>query len=77
MEFFGNIIICSAALLAVISRDNIEGSIVGLSISYALQVSFDIYLYFLLVVYSRETKIEIVLYFINSQATKYAKGEQL
>lgn len=41
LEFFGNIIICSAALLAVLSRGSIEGAIVGLSISYALQV--DIY----------------------------------
>ncbi|XP_076114149.1 multidrug resistance-associated protein 1-like [Mytilus galloprovincialis] len=39
LEFFGNIIICSAALLAVLSRGSIEGAIVGLSISYALQMT--------------------------------------
>ncbi|XP_063401135.1 multidrug resistance-associated protein 1-like [Mytilus trossulus] len=39
LEFFGNIIICSAALLAVLSRGSIDGAIVGLSISYALQMT--------------------------------------
>ncbi|XP_069110716.1 ATP-binding cassette sub-family C member 3-like [Argopecten irradians] len=40
LEFLGNLIIVAASLLSVISRDGsgITGSIVGLSITYALQV---------------------------------------
>ncbi|CAG2204025.1 ABCC1 [Mytilus edulis] len=38
LEFIGNLIVFSAALFAVIS-DNISGGLVGLSVSYALQVT--------------------------------------
>ncbi|XP_060068351.1 multidrug resistance-associated protein 1-like [Ylistrum balloti] len=41
LEFLGNLIIVAASLLSVISRDGsgITGSIVGLSITYALQIT--------------------------------------
>ena len=38
LEFLGAIIILAAAMFAVLARDNISGGIVGLSITYALQV---------------------------------------
>ena len=40
LEFLGNLIILFAGLFAVISRDSIESGLVGLSITYALQVCF-------------------------------------
>jgi len=39
LEFLGNIIIMSAALLAVLSRGTIDPGLVGLSLSYALNVT--------------------------------------
>ena len=39
LEFLGNLIIFFAALFAVISRGNIAGGLVGLSITYAMQVT--------------------------------------
>uniref|UniRef100_A0A452GXC4 ATP binding cassette subfamily C member 2 n=1 Tax=Gopherus agassizii TaxID=38772 RepID=A0A452GXC4_9SAUR len=39
LEFVGNLVVFSAALLAVITRDNLGSGIVGLSISSALNVS--------------------------------------
>lgn len=38
LELIGNFVILFAALFAVISRDSIESGLVGLSITYALQV---------------------------------------
>lgn len=38
METIGNILIFFAALFAVLGRDSLDAGIVGLSISYALQV---------------------------------------
>lgn len=40
LEFLGNLIILFAGLFAVISRDSIESGLVGLSITYALQVCY-------------------------------------
>jgi len=34
----GAVVIAAAALFAVLERDNLNGAIVGLSVSYALQV---------------------------------------
>ncbi|XP_067039421.1 multidrug resistance-associated protein 1-like isoform X2 [Acropora muricata] len=39
IEFIGNFIIFFAALFAVISRDTISGGLVGLSVTYALQIT--------------------------------------
>lgn len=40
LEFIGNLLIFFAALFAVISRDRIAGGLVGLSVTYVLQVNF-------------------------------------
>ncbi|KAK6293389.1 hypothetical protein J4Q44_G00357150 [Coregonus suidteri] len=39
LEFLGNLVVFFSALLAVISRDSLESGLVGLSISYALNVT--------------------------------------
>lgn len=38
LELLGNFVVLSAAIFAVLARGSIQGGIVGLSISYALQV---------------------------------------
>ena len=43
LEFLGNLIILFAAMFAVISRNSIESGLVGLSITYALQVCATVY----------------------------------
>lgn len=39
LEFVGNLVVFFSALFAVISRNTLDGGLVGLSISYALNVS--------------------------------------
>ncbi|KAL5009946.1 hypothetical protein ScPMuIL_012251 [Solemya velum] len=39
LELVGNLIVLAAAIFAVVSRENISGALVGLSISYALEVT--------------------------------------
>jgi ABC-type multidrug transport system fused ATPase/permease subunit len=41
LEMLGNLIILSAALLAVIGRDTLDPGMVGLSLSYAMQVTMN------------------------------------
>lgn len=38
LEIIGNIIVLAASLFAVISRDTLSGGLVGLSVSYAIEV---------------------------------------
>lgn len=38
LELLGNFVVLAAAIFAVLARGSIQGGIVGLSISYALQV---------------------------------------
>lgn len=38
LEMLGNLIILSASLLCVLGRDSLDPGIVGLSLSYAMQV---------------------------------------
>lgn len=39
LEFVGNLVVFFSALFAVISRNSLDSGLVGLSISYALNVS--------------------------------------
>ena len=39
LEFIGNLIIFFAAVFAVVSRNSLQSGLVGLSVTYALQVS--------------------------------------
>lgn len=39
LELLGNLVVFFSALFAVISRDSLDSGLVGLSISYALNVS--------------------------------------
>ena len=40
LEFVGNLITFFAALFSVVNRDSLQSGLVGLSVTYALQVSF-------------------------------------
>ena len=40
LEFVGNLITFFAALFSVVNRDSLQSGLVGLSVTYALQVGF-------------------------------------
>lgn len=45
LESLGNLVVFFSALFAVISRDSLESGLVGLSISYALNVKKNLHLH--------------------------------
>lgn len=46
LDVVGSLVVLAACLLAVINRDTLSAGLVGLSISYSLQVRFNEWLFF-------------------------------
>uniref|UniRef100_A0A7N5KP40 Canalicular multispecific organic anion transporter 1 n=1 Tax=Ailuropoda melanoleuca TaxID=9646 RepID=A0A7N5KP40_AILME len=68
LEFLGNLMVFFAALLAVLAANSIESAIVGLSISYALNVSHNIHECFLSLLFIFMIFLVIIIIFLCFKA---------